>query len=79
MKLLALVFTITLLITLPTASHAIGILKYLCDAAANQLGLDRGPVPKVIPKRHPLPWDKYGNRIPRHVYVPDFHLQAEGF
>jgi hypothetical protein len=70
------VFIVT---SLPTTSHAIGLFKYLWDAVANQLGLDRGPIPKTFPKFPQQRFDAYGNPVPDHVYVPGFHLQAEGF
>lgn len=72
---LLLIFTLSA----PQASHAFGLLKYLGDMVANQLGLDRGPIPKVIPKCRGAECDEYRNSIPRHVYTPSFHLQAEGF
>jgi len=80
MKKITVLILMILLVIVPAApAHAIGLLKYTWDMVANQLGLDRGPVPKVIPKRHVPEWDKYGKRIPRHAYFPSFHLQAEGF
>lgn len=63
----------------PQTSHAFGLLKYLGDMVANQLGLDRGPIPKVIPKCRGSECDEYSKNIPKHVYAPSFHLQAEGF
>ncbi len=66
-------------ISLPTSAHAIGILKYAWDSVANQLGLDRGAIPKVLPKCDVPRCDRYGKRIPKHAYRPNFHLQAEGF
>jgi hypothetical protein len=65
--------------TLPTGAHAFGLFKYTWDAISNQLGLDRGPIPKVMPKHDPIRCDKYGDQIPKHVYYPSFHLQADGF
>ena len=64
---------------MPASSHAFGLLKFVWDGVANQLGMDRGPVPKVIPKRRPPNCDQYGKRIPRHVYVPSYYMQAQGF
>jgi len=70
------IFVIT---TVPATSHAFGLFKYLWDAVANQLGLDRGPIPKTFPKSPQQRCDAYGNPIPDHVYAPTFHLQADGF
>jgi hypothetical protein len=63
----------------PCDSHAVGLVKYLFDAMANTLGLDRGGIPKVLRCAPPPQIDEYGARIPRHVYVHDIHIQAEGF
>ena len=79
MKIIMWLIIIILAMTTPGPAHAQGFFKYVLDAVANQLGLDRGPIPKVMPKSRPHQWDKYGNRIPPHVYLPEFHLQAEGF
>ena len=67
------------LITLPTGAHAFGVFKYVFDAVSNQLGLDRPPIPKVMPRYPQHKPDPYLDQIPRHVYFPAFHLQAEGF
>ena len=64
---------------MPAVSHGFGLLKYLGDAVANQLGLDRGPIPKAVPKCPAAQCDPYLKRLPPHVYFPSFHLQAEGF
>ena len=37
----------------PSMSHAFGLLRYTFDAIANQLGLDRGPIPKTLPRTPP--------------------------
>lgn len=70
------VFIVT---SLPAPSHAIGLFKYLFDAVTNQLGLDRGPIPKTLPKYPPHRRDAYGNPIPDHASPRGLHLQAEGF
>ncbi len=63
----------------PSTSHAFGILRFLYDGIANQLGLDRGPIPKALPKNHPSKFDKNGQRIPPDIYNQRIHVQAEGF
>ncbi len=67
------------LLTVPTGAHAFGICKYVWDAISNQLGFDRGPIPKVMPRYGPHKPDPYLDQIPKHVYFPAFHLQADGF
>ncbi|HMK35335.1 MAG TPA: hypothetical protein VK463_09735 [Desulfomonilaceae bacterium] len=63
-------------LSFPAASHAFGLLRYLFDAVANQLGLDRGPIPKTFPKA-PLP--PPGQAGPGHPDLGRVHIQAEGF
>ncbi len=63
----------------PSVSHAFGLLRYTFDAVANQLGLDRGPIPKTLPRTPPgalYPHGSLLNKCPdgRRVYI-----QAEGF
>lgn len=79
MKTKTLIMAIVLGMVLPPVSHGFGLLRYTYDAAINQLGLDRGPVPKVAPKPvapgvRPdcLPSDKPYRR--QNIYI-----QAEGF
>jgi hypothetical protein len=74
-----LILVVILSVSAPQTSHAFGLLKYLGDMVSNQLGLDRGPIPKVIPKCRGEECDEYRSNIPKHVYTPSFHLQAEGF
>ena len=67
------------LATIPAVSHGFGLLKYLGDAVANQLGIDRGPLPKVSPKPRDLTCDPYLKRLPKHIYFQNWHLQAQGY
>jgi hypothetical protein len=79
MKVITVVLLAALVFGLPTMSHGFGLLKYIFDGVSNQLGLDRGPIPKVVPKTppyHPLPGT--GAPIP-HAESPQIHIQAEGF
>jgi len=62
----------------PAASHAFGILRYTFDAIANQFGLDRGPVPKVMPKTPPPYVGPHGPVNP-HPDANRIYIQADGF
>jgi hypothetical protein len=63
-------------LSFPAASHALGLLRYLFDAVANQLGLDRGPIPKTLPK---APTPPPGQGPPAAAANQGIHIQAEGF
>ncbi len=64
----------------PGVSHGFGLMKYFWDGISNQLGLDRGPVPKVSDTRPSGGCaGNYLERVPKHVYMQHFHLQANGF
>ena len=79
MKGKSLIFLIIVLASISGNAHAFGLLKYIWDGVSNQLGLDRGPIPKVISQPCPSKCDSYRSRLPKHVYRPSFHLQAEGY
>lgn len=61
------------------ASHGFGILRYAYDAIANQLGLDRGPIPKVVPKPNPQDCPPQPHFPGKHPDADRIHIQAEGF
>jgi hypothetical protein len=63
----------------PSPANAFGFMKYIWDGINNQLGLDRGEIPKVKQRCRFADNKQYEKRIPRHTYRPVFHLQAEGF
>jgi hypothetical protein len=63
----------------PCASHAFGLLRYTFDAIANQLGLDRGPIPKAPPKAPPSGFYPQGPPPNAHPDANRIHIQAEGF
>ena len=74
-----LIGVIALTLIAPSVSHGFGILRYAFDAVANQLGLDRGPIPKVIPK---VPPPYVGHRVDpsgKQRYQRGPYMQAEGF
>jgi hypothetical protein len=54
MKIKIVVFALVLATLCPAVSHGFGVLRWACDAVANQLSFDRGPIPKVVP-RTPFP------------------------
>ena len=80
MKVTTVILLSVLVFGLPSVSHGFGLLKYIFDGVSNQLGLDRGPIPKTVPKTpplHPIP----GKRVPgaTPASFPQIHIQAEGF
>ncbi len=74
-----LIFMIIVVVSISGNAHAFGLLKFLWDGFSNQLGLDRGPIPKVMAPPCLSKCDTYRSRLPNHVYRPSFHLQAEGY
>ena len=74
-----LVALLALSLLLPTTSHAFGLLRWAWDGISNQLGLDRGPIPKVIPKICNPACDPRDNRNPLTQRIPFYYIQAEGF
>ena len=74
-----LICLISIALVAPPTADAMGIMKNLWDALTNQLGLDRGGVPKVKPRCGYTDNPKYESRLPRHLYQPVMHIQADGF
>ncbi len=71
------VVAIVISLMAPAQSHAFGLLRYLFDAVSNQLGLDRGPIPKVVP---PPPTAQIkGLPMNQHPDAQRIYIQAEGF
>ena len=52
MKKLMVIWLVFLIIASPVSAQAFGLLQYVFDGIANQLGLDRGPIPKA-PRKCP--------------------------
>jgi hypothetical protein len=79
MKIKLLIGIIALTLLCPPYSHGFGLLRYVFDGLSNQLGLDRGPIPKVLPKVGPS--GPFGNCDPalKHYSKYRLHIQAEGF
>jgi hypothetical protein len=67
-----------LIIACPTVSHGFGLLRYVFDGISNQLGLDRGPIPKVVPGAR-ADFDPTKPPPLRHPDAHRIHIQAEGF
>lgn len=79
MKTKILIGILVLMMAIPAVSHGFGLFRYVFDAVYNQLGLDRGPIPKVQTRPVP-PGDHPGNPPgAQHTPYPRFHIQAEGF
>ncbi len=80
MKKRFLIGAVILMLALPATSSAFAILKYTFDAIKNQLGFDRGPIPKVVPPAPPIPGAApHGSSPGHHRGGPTIHIQAEGF
>ena len=81
MKKSVIAVVIIVMFAVPNVSFGFGILQYAFDGIKNQLGLDRGPVSKVIPEENPT--DPYGRPNPLSGKLhPDRNrmvIQAEGF
>lgn len=78
MKTKILIGVLVVMLAFPAASHAFGLFRYVFDGIANQLGLDRGPIPKALPN---MPPPGYPSNPAASKY-PDAHriyIQAEGF
>lgn len=63
----------------PMPADAFGLLQWAWDGISNQLGFDRGPIPKIIPKICHPNYDPRNNRDPLTARMPPFYIQAEGF
>jgi len=80
MKIRILIWLIVLVLAVPSASQASGLLRYLFDGIANQLGLDRGPIPKTLPRQPPLDPGLNGKPLLNGPPPPtNIYIQAEGF
>jgi len=79
MRLRILVAVLVAVLACPVPSHAFGLLRYCFDAIANQLGLDRGPVPKKTPGNDPFSAGQSKHPAVRYPDPGKIHIQAEGF
>jgi hypothetical protein len=70
---------LALSLAVPPVSHGFGLLRYVFDALSNQLGLDRGPIPKATPET-PIVRDNLKPHTPGQPPEPTrIHIQAEGY
>ena len=44
---------LVLLMAWPSGAHGFGILRYTWDFIKDQIGIERGPRPKILRKEHP--------------------------
>ncbi len=79
MKVGIIILVVVLTMALSPASQAFGLLRYVYDGISNQLGLDRGPIPKVIPKLGQPAAPPGAPPLGKHADVSRIHIQAEGF
>lgn len=79
MKTRILIAVMVLSLIVPPVSHGFGLLRYAFDAIANQLGLDRGPIPKVVPKPDPKAPGLHQSATDKYPRPTGVYIQAEGF
>lgn len=74
------VAVLILAVLCPPVSHGFGLLRFTFDAVANQLGLDRGPIPKVASKPERFSHDPNCQTPPNQRSMEyQIYIQAEGF
>ncbi len=79
MKTKILIGILAVMLSFPASSHALGLLRYVFDAVANQLGLDRGPIPKALPQMPPPGCAPSTPATSKHPDAHRIYIQAEGF
>jgi len=79
MKTKILIGILAVMLSFPASSHALGLLGYVFDAVANQLGLDRGPIPKALPQMPPPGCAPSTPAAGKHPDAHRIYIQAEGF
>lgn len=73
------IIVVAVTMAMPPTSEAFGLLRYIYDGISNQLGLDRGPIPKVPPKRCQPATPPGAPPLGKHADVSRIYIQAEGF
>jgi hypothetical protein len=79
MKVGIIITVMVVTIAFPPVSQGFGLLRYLYDGISNQLGLDRGPIPKIPPKMCRPVAPPGSPPLGKHADVSRIHIQAEGF
>jgi hypothetical protein len=74
-----LIGVLIVMLACPPVSHGFGLMRWMFDAVANQLGLDRGPIPKVLPQAPNPSCPPNQVASDRPPESPRLHIQAEGF
>ncbi len=79
MRIKIVVAILVLSIVCPPLSHGFGLLRYTFDAIRNQLGLDRGPIPKTMQHTYNECLDPQCPAPSNNPNVRRIYIQAEGF
>lgn len=80
MRARCLILVLAVMLAFPPVSHGFGLLRYIYDGLANQFGLDRGPIPKILPKTPPPGHQpSHADTVREHPDTHRIHIQAEGF
>ncbi len=79
MRIKIIVAILVLSIVCPPLSHGFGLLRYTFDAIRNQLGLDRGPIPKTMQHTYNECLDQQCPAPSNNPDVRRIYIQAEGF
>jgi hypothetical protein len=79
MKKAIVIIILSLSIACPASAHGFALVRYIFNGVANQLGLDRGPIPKAIPTRPYMGLNPHGYAPEKYPDAYRFHIQADGF
>ena len=79
MRYIILIVILIITMATPGTSQAFGVLRWAWDGINNQLGFDRGPVPKRDPRLWRAPGCPPDNKRPITYVPPGFYIQADGF
>ena len=79
MRIKILVAIVIVSMACPSFSHGFGLLRYVFDGISNQLGLDRGPIPKIPAKPDCPEVGPNGQPLGKHADTHRIYIQADGF
>jgi hypothetical protein len=79
MKRAILIVILSLAVAWPASAQAFGLVRYIFDGISNQLGMDRGPIPKAVPTRPYKGLNPHGYAPEKHPDDYRIHIQADGF